>query len=127
MLIEREVLAGGKSRCFLGNRPITATLLRELAPFLGDIHGQHEQQQLFSTEAQRELLDDFAGAEELRGQVAGLFRQWEQLRSELEDLNRSEQEKLRLSGLVELSKKGDRLRRFEAGRGYNSSKTSGPC
>ena len=48
LLIEREVLAGGKSRAFLGNRPVTVALLRELAPFLGDIHGQHEQQQLFS-------------------------------------------------------------------------------
>ena len=99
ILIEREVLAGGKSRCFLGNRPVTATLLRELAPYLADIHGQHEQQQLFSGEAQRELLDDFAGADELRGEVAALFNQWEQLRSELEDLNRSEQEKLRLADL----------------------------
>jgi DNA repair protein RecN (Recombination protein N) len=105
ILIEREVLAGGKSRSFLGNRPITATLLRELAPFLGDIHGQHEQQQLFSGEAQRDLLDDFAGAEELCGQVAGLFHQWEQLRSELEDLNRSEQEKLRLADLWSFQRK----------------------
>jgi len=105
ILIEREVLAGGKSRCFLGNRPITATLLRELAPFLGDIHGQHEQQQLFSAEAQRDLLDDFAGAAELRDQVAGLFREWEQLRSELEELNRSEQEKLRLADLWSFQRK----------------------
>ena len=105
ILIEREVLAGGKSRCFLGNRPITATLLRQLAPFLGDIHGQHEQQQLFSGEAQRELLDDFAGAEELRDQVAGLFHRWAQLRSELEDLNRSEQEKLRLADLWSFQRK----------------------
>jgi DNA repair protein RecN (Recombination protein N) len=105
ILIEREVLAGGKSRCFLGNRPITATLLRELAPFLGDIHGQHEQQQLFSAEAQRELLDDFAGAAELCDRVAGLFHLWEQLRSELENLNRSEQEKLRLADLWSFQRK----------------------
>src|SRR6202046_520078 len=50
LLIEREVLAGGKSRAFLGNRPVTMALLREIAPFLGDIHVQHAQQQLFSAE-----------------------------------------------------------------------------
>ena len=33
LLIEREVLAGGKSRAFLGNRPVTLALLREMAPF----------------------------------------------------------------------------------------------
>ena len=105
ILIEREVLAGGKSRCFLGSRPITATVLRELAPFLGDIHGQHEQQQLFSSDAQRDLLDDFAGDADLCSRVAGLFHRWEELRGELENLNRSEQEKLRLADLWSFQKK----------------------
>ncbi len=35
LIIEREVLAGGKSRAFLGNRPVTVALLREIAPFPG--------------------------------------------------------------------------------------------
>jgi DNA repair protein RecN (Recombination protein N) len=99
LLIEREVLAGGKSRCFVGNRPATVALLRQLAPFLGDIHGQHDQQQLFSAGIQREMLDDFAGASEQRGKIAGLFEEWDRLRNELEDLGRSEQEKLRLADL----------------------------
>src|SRR6185295_16214162 len=47
LLIEREILANGKSRAFVANRPATAALLRDLAPHLGDIHGQHEQQRLF--------------------------------------------------------------------------------
>jgi len=105
ILIEREVLAGGKSRCFLGSRPVTATVLRELAPLLGDIHGQHEQQQLFSEEAQRELLDDFAAVAELRERVAEVFHRWQQLGNELEDLNRSEQEKLRLADLWSFQRK----------------------
>jgi DNA repair protein RecN (Recombination protein N) len=33
LLIAREILAGGKSRAFLGNRPVTVALLREIAPF----------------------------------------------------------------------------------------------
>jgi len=105
LLIEREIQAGGKSRCFLGSRPTTAALLRELAPFLGDIHGQHEQQELFSGAAQRELLDEFAGAGELRERVAGFFHQWEQLRTELEELERTEQEKLRLADLWSFQRK----------------------
>src|SRR6202011_3250942 len=31
LLIEREVLSGGKSRAYLGSRPVTAALLRTLA------------------------------------------------------------------------------------------------
>ncbi len=105
LLIEREVLAGGKSRAFLGNRPVTAALLRDIAPFLGDIHGQHEQQQLFSPQAQLKLLDEFAGLDELPARVAELFRQWRQFQRELEELDRSEQEKLRLADLWSFQRK----------------------
>jgi DNA repair protein RecN (Recombination protein N) len=99
LLIEREVLAEGKSRAFLGNRPVTMALLREIAPFLADIHGQHEQQQLFSSEAQLLSLDGFAGLDPQREEVDGLFRRWKSIEGELEELNRSEQEKLRMADL----------------------------
>jgi len=99
LLIEREILAGGKSRAFLGSRPVAMALLREIAPFLGDIHGQHEQQQLFSSQAQLRSLDDFAGLDAQRDELGGLFRRWRSIESELEELNRSEQEKLRMADL----------------------------
>src|ERR1035437_7401126 len=62
LIIEREILPNGKSRAFAGGRPVTAALRKELARSLGDIHGQHDQQQLFSPGAQREMLDAFAGS-----------------------------------------------------------------
>ncbi|HML17891.1 MAG TPA: DNA repair protein RecN, partial [Bryobacteraceae bacterium] len=99
LLIEREVLANGKSRAFVGNRPVTAGFLKELAPHLGDIHGQHEQQQLFSASVQREMLDGFAGAGELAQQVASTYARWRDAREQLEVLDRSAQEKLRLADL----------------------------
>ena len=105
LLIEREVLAGGKSRAFLGSRPVTAALLRELAPYLGDIHGQHEQQQLFSSGAQLQLLDDSAGLDEQRERAGELFREWKRVERELEELNRSEQEKLRMADLWSFQRK----------------------
>lgn len=105
LLIEREVLSGGKSRAFAGSRPVTAGLLRELAPYLGDIHGQHDQQQLFSAEAQRELLDDFADADELLQRVGGIYREWRRCAKELEEQDKSEQEKLRLADLWSFQKK----------------------
>ena len=111
LLIEREVLAGGKSRAFLGNRPATMALLRDLAPFLGDIHGQHEQQQLFSPEAQLDLLDEFGGLEESRNRVAAIYRQWREIGQQLAELEKSEQEKLRLADLWSFQRK-----EIEAGR-----------
>jgi len=105
LLIEREVLAGGKSRVFVGSRPATVTLLREIAPYLGDIHGQHDQQQLFSSEAQLSLLDDYAGADDLVAQVGLLYREWHETELALEALEKSEQETLRLADLWSFQKK----------------------
>src|SRR5438128_2436423 len=92
LLIEREILSGGKSRAFVGSRPVSAALLRELAPLLADIHGQHDQQLLFSPEAQREMLDTFAGKGDLVERVAALYGDWRAAAAELAELERTEQE-----------------------------------
>ncbi len=99
LIVEREISTGGKSRAFVANRPVTTAFLRELAPALGDIHGQNEQQMLFLPQAQRNLLDEYAGAKGLRADVSHLFSQWKEAGVKLEELNRTEQEKLRLLDL----------------------------
>jgi DNA repair protein RecN (Recombination protein N) len=96
VLVEREILANGKSRAFVASRPVTGALLRELAPHLGDIHGQHDQQQLFKSDAQREMLDSFAGADDA---IARRYERWRLATTELEELDRTAQEKLRLADL----------------------------
>ena len=96
LILEREISAEGKSRAFAGSRPITAGLLRELAPYLGDIHGQHDQQVLFSSSSQLEMLDAFAGCSEQAAGIGKLYREWRTASAQLEELERGEQEKLRL-------------------------------
>jgi DNA repair protein RecN (Recombination protein N) len=93
------VTANGKSRAFVGNRPVTTAFLRQLAPLLGDIHGQNEQQMLFTAQAQRQMLDAYAKTEALREQVSQLFTRWRALVERLDEFGRSEQEKLRLLDL----------------------------
>src|SRR5215467_3589592 len=105
VLIEREIQSNGKSRALAGNRPATVALLRDLAPHLGDIHGQHDQQQLFSPSVQCEMLDAFAGAGALLSETAELFRQWREASAELEELDRSAQERLRQADLWEFQRK----------------------
>jgi DNA repair protein RecN (Recombination protein N) len=99
LLLEREILAEGKSRAFAASRPVTAAWLRQIAPFLADIHGQHEQQRLFDPDAQLDLLDAFAGLEEDVRRMSELYRRWRSAAAELEQWERSEQEKLRLADL----------------------------
>jgi DNA repair protein RecN (Recombination protein N) len=97
LILEREILGSGKSRAFAGSRPVTLALLRDLAPHLGDIHGQHDQQLLFSPDAQRDMLDAFGRIDTAR--VAEVYREWRRCSAELAELETSEQERLRLADL----------------------------
>ena len=115
LLIEREVLGGGKSRAFVANRPATAALLRELAPHLGDIHGQHDQQLLFLADTQREMLDDFAGAQKLLGEVSASYHALREVESQLAELERSEQEKLRMLDLWQFQRREIESLRLQPG------------
>jgi DNA repair protein RecN (Recombination protein N) len=99
LIVEREITANGKSRAFVANRPVTTTFLKQLAPLLGDIHGQNEQQLLFTSQAQRQMLDGYAKVDNLRDQVAQAYAEWRGLSARLEELGRNEQEKLRLLDL----------------------------
>ncbi|MBM3811153.1 MAG: DNA repair protein RecN [Acidimicrobiia bacterium] len=102
LLLEREVQSSGKSRAFLGSRPVTAALLRQLAPHLGDIHGQHDQQELFHADSQLDMLDAFCSPP--LDEVASLYSQWRQCGLELAELDRGEQENLRLADLWRFQK-----------------------
>lgn len=99
LIVDREILAGGKSRAWVSSRPVPAALLRELASFLGDIHGQHDQQRLFSRESQLAILDEFAGLAPKVTDLAEVHRQWRACDTELKELERAEQERLRLLDL----------------------------
>ncbi len=105
LLLEREISSEGKSRAFAGSRPITAALLRDLAPHLGDIHGQHDQQMLFSDAAQMDMLDAFAGTGDTVAEVGRIYCEWRAARNELDELVRTEQEKARLLDLWSFQRK----------------------
>lgn len=99
LIVGREVLPNGKSRAFAGGRAVTAAFLRDLAPHLGDIHGQHDQQGIAAPAAQRELLDSVSANGSQLPAVAEAFHAYRKCCDELEELDRTEQEKLRMADL----------------------------
>jgi DNA repair protein RecN (Recombination protein N) len=105
LIVEREISANGKSRAFVANRPVTTAFLRQLAPVLGNIQGQNEQQSLFVAQAQRAILDECAQAAELCRRVSGAYAKWRAVGEKLHELNRNEQEKLRLLDLWTFQRK----------------------
>jgi len=62
LIIRREVAAEGRSRAWVNGSPTTVKVLAQLGGLLADLHGQHETQSLLHPEAQRDILDAYAGA-----------------------------------------------------------------
>jgi DNA repair protein RecN (Recombination protein N) len=59
LTIRRIVKADGGSRAFVNDQPASAGLLRELGPYLVEIHGQHDDRGLLNPRGHRALLDSF--------------------------------------------------------------------
>jgi DNA repair protein RecN (Recombination protein N) len=79
-LLRRVLDAGGRSRGFINGRSATQQQMREAGDQLLDIHGQNAHQSLLRPDAQRVLLDGYAGMTEIVGQVAVLYHDWQTLR-----------------------------------------------
>ena len=90
----RRVIAGsGRSRNYINGVPQPAQALRELGELLVDIHGQHEHQSLLRRDAQRQLLDDYAGNQTFVAELAERYRNWSQLRQDLRALRQASGER----------------------------------
>jgi DNA repair protein RecN (Recombination protein N) len=83
---------------------VAAGFLKELQPHLGDIHGQHDQQRLFSATEQRSMLDEFSGNEVLLEKVGSLWASLRSAEGELRQLEEREQEMLRQRDLWSFQK-----------------------
>lgn len=70
LILRREVLREGRNRAWVNGSAATAGLVRQLGLKLVDLHGQHEHQALLRREAQRDILDAFAGAEDAARRTA---------------------------------------------------------
>jgi DNA repair protein RecN (Recombination protein N) len=97
LIVRREIAAGGKGRVFVNNQPATVSVLRQLAPHLAAIHAQSESILSFDAAAHLALLDGFAGSQ--LALVAAAFDAWKEIRQRIEDLERGEQDRLRLVDL----------------------------
>jgi len=73
LIIRRELAAEGSGRILINVSPSTLGLLRECGSRLLELHGQHEQQSLLSSERHLSLLDRMGGHEEALASVAACY------------------------------------------------------
>ncbi len=59
-ILRREIAPTGRSRAFINDTPVSLTQLQSVALQLVDIHSQHQNQLLTSTEYQLQIIDNLA-------------------------------------------------------------------
>jgi DNA repair protein RecN (Recombination protein N) len=76
LILRRVQNADGKSRVFVNDQAASVGLLRDLGSSLVEIHGQHDDRALVSSEAHRALLDAFGGLTSETDAVRSAYRAW---------------------------------------------------
>ena len=87
VVLKREI-AAGRARAWVNGTTVSAGILAEVGRLLVNLHGQHEAQTLLDGDAQRRILDAFAGATELAGEVESAYEALAAARREISDLRR---------------------------------------
>jgi DNA repair protein RecN (Recombination protein N) len=113
LILRREVAAGGKGRAFVNNQPATVAVFRQLAPYLANIHAQNESLLSFDAAARLSLLDGFAHSQ-LEG-AGEAFAEWKSIVARIEELERDEQDRLRLLDLWTFQKREIEQARLQPG------------
>ncbi len=86
VVISRKITAG-RSVNKINGESVPAGLIRQVASFCIDIHGQNEHQSLLKPSKQRELVDRFGGDElrDVLDRVSGLYREYSTIKKEMDE------------------------------------------
>src|SRR5437016_1926300 len=103
IIVKREMAASGKGRVFVNNQPAIVALLRQLAPMLSSIHAQNESILAFDGPSRLALLDVYAGNH--LDELAAKHQAWTSIKRRMAELERDEQDRLRMVDLWSFQKK----------------------
>jgi DNA repair protein RecN (Recombination protein N) len=97
IILRRDISANGKGRVFVNNQPATVAVLKALAPRLAVIHAQNQAILMFDPPERLALLDAAAGVN--LSAVGEAYARWKSVVARIAELEKGEQEKLRLVDL----------------------------
>lgn len=86
LIVRRVVSASGKSRVYINSRLSTLDLLKQATRDLAGISSQHANQGLLKEENHLDILDEYAGTNELKDKVAGVYKKLVPLKSKIAEL-----------------------------------------
>src|SRR5687767_15154734 len=86
IILRREIQASGKGRSTVNGALVPVSVLRELAPWVATIHGQHGPQGLLDSETHLDVLDRNADLTEDAAAMADAYRRLREAEAALQAL-----------------------------------------
>ncbi len=103
LILAREIRRNGRNRCRINGQLVPLRLIREIAGYLVDIHGQHEYQNLLKSSYPLDILDELLpeeGQELLTGMETG-YAELEKLKNKKSELERKKGERARRLDIID--------------------------
>lgn len=94
VIMQRKVM-NGRNVIRINGESASASMLKELAGVLIDIHGQHEHQSLLYTKKHKEILDSYCGDElnDVVVKIGNRYREYSEVVRELNEAEHSDKDK----------------------------------
>ncbi len=93
ILISRKLSLNGKGLVKINSMPFNTTVLKEIAPYLVNIHGQHDNQALLNPDKHCDYLDAMASNSSYIEEYYSEFKNLNNIRRQLENVMMNEDEK----------------------------------
>lgn len=124
--IKREMYPDGRNSCRINGRQVSLSLLRELAPGLVDIYGQHDGRSLMDESQHIDYLDSYAGLEQELESFGEKYDELLKLNRTIKSMSMSREQRLRRQaaldeGIAELESLGLKEGEYDA---LNEERTS---
>lgn len=91
VLIQRKLTADGRNVCRVNGQMATLSIIRELAPMLVNIYGQHDEQSLLNVSAHRGFVDSFGMLDSSIERYRDSYKKLKVLRKQIKALNMDEE------------------------------------
>jgi DNA repair protein RecN len=101
LMLYREINVSGKSTIRINGKLATASILKEIADSLVNIHGQHDNQSLMNPEKHLHILDEFCNNEKELYDYRQAYHRYRQIEKELSKFHIDEEEKIRRQRMLE--------------------------
>jgi DNA repair protein RecN (Recombination protein N) len=89
LILRRSQGADGRTRAYINDQPVSASLLRDIGRSLVEIHGQHDDRALVDANAHRQLLDAYGILDADVALTAAAWSAWRKVQRDLQNVTAS--------------------------------------